>query len=172
MTQFLLTLHAQRRRSRRGPSDEVFSILGLAAPVASVSLVNMAMSFTDTVMAASLGPKALAAVSLGGDAAGIVAVLAIGAIGGVAPAHARPAAAGDLSGLAALCSASWALAALIALVTFPVIWSGTSILSALGLPGQTQAEGQGYIRAMAVNVLPLLALAVLRNRATGERRTV
>lgn len=95
---------------------------------------------------------------------------AIGTIGGVAPAYARAAAAGDLARLAALRSASWALAGLIALAALPVIWSGTQILSAFGLPGPLLKEGQGYVRAMAVNIVPLLALAVLRNRATALER--
>ena len=42
----------------QGPRREAWAILGTAAPVAAMALVNMAMSVTDTLMAAVLGRRA------------------------------------------------------------------------------------------------------------------
>lgn len=71
----------------------------LAGPMTLVALVNMAMSVTDTLMAASFGTGGLAAVAVGSDFYSLVFVFAAGVIGGLTPLHAAAAEAGNMARL-------------------------------------------------------------------------
>ena len=149
---------------------EVGALLRLAGPVTGLALVNMAMSVTDTVMVAGFGPEALAAVAVASDAYSIVFYLAIGCIGGLAPLYAAAHAGGDGRALARLLAAGWGVVALLALPTFALIWFGPLLLPVLGIDAGLVASGSGYMRAMALTVLPMLGVAVLRTRLTAIER--
>lgn len=149
---------------------EVGALLRLAGPVTGLALVNMAMSVTDTVMVAGFGPEALAAVAVASDAYSIVFYLAIGCIGGLAPLYAAAHAGGDGRALARLRAAGWGVVALLALPTFALIWFGPLLLPVLGIDAGLVASGSGYMRAMALTVLPMLGVAVLRTRLTAIER--
>jgi MATE family multidrug resistance protein len=150
---------------------ETGGFLRLAAPMTLVALVNMAMSVTDTLMAASFGAEALAAVAVGSDFYSIVFVFSAGTIGGLAPLYAAAAEAGDAAGLRRLRAAGWMLAALIALLAVPLVWSAPGFLCRLGIPETLLDEGRYYTRAMAATLVPMLAVAVLRNRLMALERT-
>lgn len=146
------------------------AILRLAAPVAGLSLVNMAMSVTDTVMTASFGMDALAAVAVGSDFYSIVFFLAIGCIGGLAPLYATAHAAGNESLLSRLRSAGWLVALCLTMPLTALIWLAPALLQKIGISAELVDLGAGYTRAMAMTFVPMLAVAVLRIRLTSIER--
>ena len=149
---------------------EALAQLRLGAPIAGLALVNMAMSVTDTFMTAAFGPEALAAVAVASDAYSIVFYLAVGCIGGLAPLYAAAHAAGDGAQLSRLRSAGWIVAALLALPLAALIWSGPALLPSFGIEASLVESGSGYMRAMALTLPPMLAVAVLRTRLTAMER--
>jgi len=149
---------------------ETGALLRLAGPMTLVALVNMAMSVTDTLMAAGVGPVALAAVAVGSDFYSIVFVFAAGTISALAPLYATAAEAGDAAGLRRLRTAGWMLAALLAVVAVPLVWAAPVYLHRLGIPEPLLDEGRHYTRAMAATLVPMLVVAVLRNRLLALER--
>ncbi|PWE33384.1 hypothetical protein DDZ14_06315 [Maritimibacter sp. 55A14] len=149
---------------------ETSALLRLAAPMTLVALVNMAMSVTDTLMAASFGAGGLAAVAVGSDFYSIVFVFAAGTIGGLAPLYAAAAEAGDAGRLRRLRAAGWMLAVLLAFVAVPIVWTAPGYLCRLGIPEMLLEEGRGYTRAMAVTLAPMLVVAMFRNRLLALER--
>jgi len=150
--------------------SETGAFLRLAGPMTLVALVNMAMSVTDTLMAAAFGPEALAAVAVGSDFYSIVFVFAAGTISALAPLYAAAAEAGDGAALRRLRAAGWMLAALLALVAGPLVWAAPGYLCRLGIPETLLDQGRLYTQAMAATLVPMLAVAVLRNRLLALER--
>ncbi|GAB5373593.1 MAG: MATE family efflux transporter [Acuticoccus sp.] len=176
MTSLEIARRAPRRRLpelRGWRRDDAAAIVRLAAPVAGLALVNMAMSVTDTLMTAAFGPTALAAVAVASDAYSIVFYLAIGCIGGLAPlyaaAHAAHAAHDDAR-LARLRAAGWTVAGLLAAPLAMLVFCGPDLLRHLGIDARLVGDGAGYMRAMALTLVPMLAVAVLRTRLTAIER--
>lgn len=168
----ILQLHPDdgRRVSRRIPrldGAEAAAILRLASPIAMVALVNMAMSVTDTVMVASFGTGPLAAVAVASDFYSIVFYFAASILGGLAPAYAAASAANDALRLRRLRSAGWIIAGAAALIAVPAVWASPAWLVWVGIAPELLAPGAGYARAMALTLLPMLAVAVLRLRLTA-----
>jgi MATE family multidrug resistance protein len=143
---------------------ETGAMLRLAGPMTMVALVNMAMSVTDTLMAAQFGVGGLAAVAVGSDFYSLAFVFAAGVIAGLAALYASAAEVQDAPRLRRLRAAGWMLAALLGAVLAPVIWTAPDWLDRLGIPEGLLAQGRGYTRAMAATLMPMLAVAVLRNR--------
>lgn len=74
------------RITRQRVLQEGRSLLRLAAPIMLISLVNMGMSITDTMMVSALfGAEALAAVAVGSDLYSILFYPGAGVLGGLAP---------------------------------------------------------------------------------------
>jgi MATE family multidrug resistance protein len=149
----------QRREAR--------AILGTAAPVAAMALVNMAMSVTDTLMAAALGAGALAAAAVGSDVYSLAFYLVIGILGGLTPLYAAAHAAADDTALRRLRTAGWALAAAVALPALALVWTAPDWLRLIGIRPELPDLGEGYTRAMALTLLPMIGAAVLRTRLTA-----
>jgi MATE family multidrug resistance protein len=135
-----------------------------------VALINMAMTLTDTLMAASIGAAALASVAVGSDFYSIIFVFAAGTISALAPLYAAAAEAGDTSRLRRLRAAGWMLALLLTVAAVPLIWTAPGYLCQLGIPEALLEEGRGYTRAMAATLVPMLVVAVLRNRLLALER--
>jgi multidrug resistance protein, MATE family len=135
-----------------------------------MALVNMAMSVTDTLMAAALGPAALAAAAVGSDFYSLVFYLVIGILGGLAPLYAAAHAAGDAAALRRLRTAGWAIAALLAAPACAAVWMAPDYLRLVGIRPELLEQGAGYTRAMALTLLPMIGAALLRTRLTAIER--
>ncbi len=153
----------ERRREAR-------ALLGTAAPVAAMALVNMAMSVTDTLMAAALGPGALAAAAVGSDFYSLVFYLVIGILGGLAPLYAAAHAMGDEAALRRLRSAGWAIAAVLAVPACAAVWMAPEYLRLVGIRPELLEQAEGYTRAMALTLVPMIGAALLRTRLTAVER--
>lgn len=172
---------AQTRLERRfgprtlaGPrrlAQESRAILGLAAPIMMISLVNMGMSVTDTAMVSALfGTDALAAVAVGSDLYSIVFYLGAGVLAGLAPFVTGATARRDVADLLRLERTGWLLVGLLAILSVPTVWCAPQWLAGLGLDPHLLAEGQGYTRVMALTIVPMLGVALFRTRLTATER--
>lgn len=158
------------RVARNVTRAEAWAMLKLAAPLTGLALVNMAMSVTDTMMTAAFGVESFAAVAVASDFYSIFFYLAIGCIGGLGPLYASAHAAGDVDRLARLRMAGTIVWLLLALPIGVLLWHTPSLLGMLGIePGLVDA-GTGYVRAMALTFVPMLAVGVLRTRLTAIER--
>ena len=149
---------------------EAGALLRLAAPLTGLALVNMAMSVTDTLMTAAFGVEALAAVAVASDFYSILFYLAVGCIGGLGPLYAAAHAAGDADRLARLRTAGIVTCLLLALPICGLLWHTPALLSLLGISENLADAGTGYARAMALTLIPMLAVGVLRTRLTAIER--
>ena len=156
--------------ARNVSTAEAGAVLRLAAPLAGLALVNMAMSVTDTLMTAAFGVKALAAVAVASDFYSILFYLAIGCIGGLGPLYAATHASGDADRVARLRTAGTITCALLALPICALLWQTPALLGLLGIDQGLADAGTGYARAMALTVIPMLAVGVLRTRLTAIER--
>lgn len=159
--------HVARRSATRA---EAWALLKLAAPLTGLALVNMAMSVTDTLMTAAFGIEALAAVAVASDFYSICFYLAVGCIGGLGPLYAAAHAAGDADRLARLRTAGAITCALLALPICALLWNTPAVLRILGIDQSLVEAGTGYVRAMALTLVPMLAVGVLRTRLTAIER--
>jgi MATE family multidrug resistance protein len=159
-----------RHAARNVSKAEALALLRLAAPLTGLALVNMAMSVTDTLMTAAFGVEALAAVAVASDFYSILFYLAVGCIGGLGPLYAAAHAAGDADRLARLRTAGTIACALLALPTCALLWQTPALLILLGIENDIADAGRGYARAMALTVIPMLAVGVLRTRLTAIER--
>jgi MATE family multidrug resistance protein len=159
-----------RHAARNVSKAEAWAVLRLAAPLTGLALVNMAMSVTDTLMTAAFGVKALAAVAVASDFYSILFYLAVGCIGGLGPLYAAAHAAGDADRLAGLRTAGTITCALLALPICGLLWQTPALLGLLGVDQDLADAGTGYVRAMALTLIPMLAVGVLRTRLTAIER--
>lgn len=165
-----LTVGRALRPVRPLKFGEARMLLAQATPIAAVALVNMAMSVTDTVMAAAHGAEALAAVAVASDLYSIVFYLIAGTIGGLAPLYAAAHEARDDPHLRTLRTAGWTVVALAAMLFAPLIWTAPSVMTYAGLDAALLSRGQGYMQAMALTLVPMSATALLRCRLTAIER--
>lgn len=146
------------------------AIAKLATPIALVALVNMGMSVTDTLMAASFGAEALGAVAVGSDFYSIVFYLVTGTIGGIAPFYAAAHAASEFTRLRELRSVGWLIVVLGSVIAVPIVWFAPVYLSLFGLKERLLADGAIYTQWMALTLIPMAAVTVLRNRLTAVEK--
>jgi MATE family multidrug resistance protein len=158
------------RVTRNVTKAEAWGLIRLGAPLTGLALVNMAMSLTDTLMTAAFGPESLAAVAVASDFYSILFYLAIGCIGGLGPLYAAAHAARDADQLARLRTAGNIACALLVLPLVAVLWHSPFLLRALGIAPELVETGAGYSRAMALTLIPMLAVGVLRTRLTAIER--
>ena len=159
-----------KRVTRNMTKAEAWSMVKLAAPLSGLALVNMAMSVTDTLMTAAFGIEALAAVAVASDFYSICFYLAVGCIGGLGPLYAAAHAAGDADRLARLRTAGTIACALLAFPICALLWNTPTVLRMLGIDQSLVEAGTGYVRAMALTLVPMLAVGVLRTRLTAIER--
>jgi MATE family multidrug resistance protein len=159
-----------KRVTRNVAKAEAWALLRLAAPLTGLALVNMAMSVTDTLMTAAFGVESLAAVAVASDFYSILFYLAVGCIGGLGPLYAAAHAAGDADRLTRLRTAGTITCALLALPICALLWQTPALLILLGIDPDLADTGTGYVRAMALTLIPMLAVGVLRTRLTAIER--
>lgn len=171
--------HAEQvRDARPGPHGERsmhvaegWALLRLAAPIALIALVNMGMSVTDTVMVSMLfGTGALAAVAVGSDFYSIVFYLGAGVLAGVSPFYTAAVAQADAAERLRLERIGWATVGLLVALTVPLVWFAPLWLAAFGLDPALLELGQGYTRAMAVTLVPMLGVMFYRTILTAAEK--
>lgn len=159
-------------RTQPGPLvGEARALVRLAIPIMLIALVNMGMSMTDTLMvSAAFGSEALAAVAIGSDFYSILFYLGAGTIGGLAPFYTAAVVKADAAGRARLERTGQAVAALLAAIVVPIVWTAPGWLGRLGLDPDLLAEGRGYTRTMALTLVPMLGIMLYRTLLTAAER--
>lgn len=147
--------------------SEAPHLLRLVLPIAGVALTNMAMSITDTLMAATFGTEALAAVAVGSDFYSVFFFLILGLVTGISPAYAAACATGDHEKLALLRTVGWIVALGVTCMVIPAVWFAPAYLSHIGIDAAILNTGSGYTRAMALTLFPMCGVCILRNRLTA-----
>lgn len=150
---------------------EAGALLRLAIPIMLIAMINMGMSVTDAIMVSALfGTDAFAAVAVGSDLYSILFYVGAGVVAGLSPFYTAAATREDAAGAARLERMGWRLVALCALVAVPAVWFAPRWLEAFGLNAGLLAQGQGYTRAMAVTLVPMLGVVLLRTLLTAVGR--
>ncbi len=148
--------------------QESGALLRLGWPIMLIALVNMGMSVTDTLMVSMIyGAEALAAVSVGSDLYSILFYICAGTLGGVAPFYAQAVARQDGADRARLERIGWAIAALLALPTVPLVWFAPHWLGLFGLDAGLLAQGAGFTQVMALTLIPMLGVTLYRTLLTA-----
>lgn len=151
-------------------SSEIKAIAKVASPIAAVALVNMAMGITDSIMAASFGPAAFAAVAIGSDFYSIVFYVMIGIVSGMAPLFAQAAGSQNSAQMRKVRTAAWTALILSATVGVPLVWFAPTYLSIVGIEASLLAEGAGYTHIMALTMIPMGVVSIYRNRFAALER--
>jgi len=147
----------------RPDPEEAKSLLSLAIPMTGVSLVNMGMALTDTVMMGWLGPTALAAGAVVSDLYSLVFYLAAGTLSIIATFAARAMGAGDHHGVRRAARSGFATALLLLIPAFVLVWWSADLVRLLGVESTVPDLGRGYAHAMAFTIVPMLFVAVWRS---------
>jgi MATE family multidrug resistance protein len=151
--------------------EEGRALVRLAAPIALIALVNMGMSVTDAVMVSALfGTDAFAAVAVGSDFYSIVFYLSAGTLGGVTPFYTAAVTRADKDERARLERIGWMMVGLLAVLTVPLVWLAPVWLERFGLDPGLLAQGQGYTRAMALTLIPMLGVMLYRTILTAAEK--
>jgi len=150
---------------------ETLALLRLAFPIILIALVNMGMSVTDAAMVSGLyGAEALAAVAIGSDLYSIVFYLGAGIVGGVAPFYAAAAARKATGDKLELRKAGWFIVSCLALLVVPVIWTAPDWLVVAGVDASLLEAGRGYMRTMALTIVPMLGVTLYRTLLTSAEK--
>jgi MATE family multidrug resistance protein len=148
--------------------EEGRALVRLAAPIALIALVNMGMSVTDAVMVSALfGTDAFAAVAVGSDLYSIVFYLCAGILGGIAPFYTAAVTRADNHERVRLERIGWIAVGMLAALTVPLVWLAPIWLARFGLDPGLLAQGQGYTRAMALTLVPMLGVMLYRTILTA-----
>ncbi|MFH1343026.1 MAG: MATE family efflux transporter [Pseudomonadota bacterium] len=152
-------------------TQEGRSLLRLAAPIMLIALVNMGMSVTDAAMVSAMfGAEALAVVAVGSDFYSIVFYLGAGILGGLAPFYTAATVRSDAAETARLLRIGWMMVGMIAVLVVPLVWFSPNWLPALGLDAKLLEQGQGYTRAMALTLMPMLGVMLYRTVLTAAEK--
>src|SRR5688572_1724170 len=151
--------------------EEGRALIRLAAPIALIALVNMGMSVTDAVMVSALyGTDAFAAVAVGSDLYSIVFYLGAGVLGGIAPFYTAAVTRADDEERRRLERIGWMTVGLLAALSVPLVWFAPVWLHKFGLDQRLLEQGEGYTRAMALTLVPMLGLVLYRTVLTAAEK--
>ena len=148
--------------------EEGCALLRLAVPIMLISLVNMGMSITDAAMvSAMVGTEAFAAVAVGSDLYSIIFYLGAGIVSGVAPFYAAAVVRQGRLERARLRRVGWLIAACVAVLAIPIVWTAPGWLALAGLDAGLLDTGRGYTRSVALTLAPMLGVALYRTVLTS-----
>jgi MATE family multidrug resistance protein len=151
--------------------EEGAALLRLATPIMLIALVNMGMSVTDVLMvSAFFGTDALAAVAVGSDLYSIVFYFGAGTLVGIAPFYTAAVTQANAGERERLERVGWMTVGLLALVTVPLVWFAPVWLARFGLEPRLLEQGQGFTRAMALTLIPMLGVVLYRTVLTAAEK--
>jgi MATE family multidrug resistance protein len=151
-------------RRRRGVlfRNELKALLALAGPIIVSQLGGIAMTTTDTIMVAGLGPGALAAAGIGTAIHVVALMFALGTLMGLGPLVSQAFGAGNrVECRRLLVQGLWLGALLSVPLTLASLYGG-HIARLLRQDPQVAELAGGFLAALAPGILPTLLFAAIR----------
>ncbi|PWN05222.1 MATE family efflux transporter [Rhodohalobacter mucosus] len=155
------TTYKQRIRS------EISSLMKIGTPVIIAQLLQMSMSFVDTVMAGRLSPQDLAAVAVGSSIMLPFMVLCLGCIMAVTPIVAQNVGGRRFKQIGKNARQVLWLSQILALPSFFLLRHLDATFPFIGVTDEIIPIAGGYLRAMSWGIFPFYAFSALRNFNEG-----
>lgn len=146
-------------------------ILVLAIPLIASGVVEAAIGFFSTLFLAHLGPQELAAGALVNWVFFTMLVIIWGMFNAISVMVAQRFGAKNFAGIATVLKDGLLFAALITMPVMLLVWNIAPILLYFGQKQEMVLMAQGYLRALAVGVLPDLIFLVLQQFLIGLGHT-
>jgi MATE family, multidrug efflux pump len=160
-----------RRRRGKLLAHEIRELLRLAGPIIVGQLGGVAMTTTDTIMVAPLGPASLAAAGLASGLHFASLVTFSGMLMGMSPLVSQSWGAGDRAEVRRVTVQGMWLAILLSIPVTVLSLCGRPLLRLLGQDPQVADLAGRFMVALAPGVLPLMLFMALRQYLDGMGRT-
>ncbi|HEX8243495.1 MAG TPA: MATE family efflux transporter [Longimicrobium sp.] len=160
-----------RRRRERLLAHEIGAMLRLAGPIIVGQLGAVAMTTTDTIMVAPLGPASLAAAGLATSIHFASLVAFSGILMGMTPLVAQSWGAGDRAECRRVAVQGLWLAVLVSIPTTALSLAGAPLARLLGQEPEVAELTGRFLVAMAPGVLPMMLFGAFRQYLDGMGRT-
>lgn len=146
---------------------EISTLMNIGFPVIIAQLLQMSMSFVDTVMAGRLSPEDLAAVAVGTSMLIPFVVLCLGSMMGVTPIVAQNIGGRRLSVIGKNARQVLWLSQILALPSFFILRNLDILFVWIGVTEEVVPIAIGYLKAISWGIFPLYAYGGLRNFNEG-----
>lgn len=155
--------HSYRQLIRK----EISKLMTIGFPVIIAQLLQMSMSFVDTVMAGRLSPADLAAVAVGTSILIPFMVLCLGSMMGVTPIVAQNIGGRKLTDIGKNARQVLWLSQILAIPSFFLIRNLDILFVWIGVTDEVVPIASGYLKAISWGIFPLYAYGALRNFNEG-----
>lgn len=146
---------------------EISTLMTIGFPVIIAQLLQMSMSFVDTIMAGRLSPEDLAAVAVGTSMLIPFVVLCLGSLMGVTPIVAQNVGGRRLSLIGKNGRQVLWLSQILALPSFFLLRNLDILFVWIGVTESVVPIATGYLKAISWGIFPLYAYGGLRNFNEG-----
>lgn len=146
---------------------EISNLWRIGFPVIIAQLLQMSMSFVDTVMAGRLSPSDLAAVAVGTSMLIPFVVLCLGSMMGITPIVAQNVGGRKLSLIGKNARQVLWLSQILALPSFFLLRNLDIVFVWIGVTENIIPIAAGYLKAISWGIFPLYAYGALRNFNEG-----
>jgi MATE family multidrug resistance protein len=150
---------------------EVRALLALGGPLIAAQLVQIAMSFVDTVMAGHLSPRDLAAVAVGVSLWVPIVVFGMGVLMSVSPTVAQDYGAGRLDAIGGHVRQGLWLSQAVALASFVAVRSCSPVLGWMKIDPAIVPTAAGFLNAISWGLPASCAFTVLRGYSEAVSKT-
>jgi MATE family multidrug resistance protein len=150
---------------------EATILLRIGFPVMIGNLLQVSMSFVDTVMAGNLSPEDLAAVAIGSSILMPIYILGIGILMGISPIVAQHFGARRLDQIGPTAKNGLILAVLIGIPSAIALWFTEPILSFMSVDEALFPKTIGYAQAVSFGIIPVYIFLALRYFNEGLANT-
>lgn len=142
--------------------DEAGTLLKVGIPVIIAQILQMSMSFVDTVMAGRLSPTDLAAVAVGSSILLPIVVLCLGCMMAVSPIVAHNIGARDFHLVGKNARQVIWLSQILAIPTFFILRNLDSLMFLLDVSSEIIPVADGYLKAISWGIFPIYAYGAMR----------
>lgn len=153
--------------TRANIKQEVSSLLRIGVPVIIAQLLQMSMSFVDTVMAGRLSPEDLAAVAVGSSILLPFIVLCLGCMMAVTPIVAQNVGARRFRQIGKNARQVLWLSQILAIPSFFLLRNLDAAFPLIGVTEEIVPIAAGYLRAISWGIFPAYAFGALRYFSEG-----
>jgi len=155
-------MHSAKSTYRKGIKQEISSLLKIGFPVIIAQLLQMSMSFVDTVMAGRLSPEDLAAVAVGSSILMPFVVLCLGCMMAVTPIVAQNIGGRELYRIGKNARQVLWLSQILALPSFFILRNLDTAFIFIGVTDDIIPIASGYLSAISWGIFPAYAFGALR----------